>query len=528
MPSPTFRPTTLTFRLGTSAMCHPRHAQPFPWPRVLILLLVNVSEPLAITLCFPIAPFMVADWVHPDSVGVWAGALASVYSFAGIPSNVAWGWLSDRAGRRATLTVMVVGTALMLVGFGLSGSLVEAIFWRTCGGIFSGIGGVCRAALAEVTTASQRGRAFSLLGWTWSIGLFVGPMIGGLLSRPADSVPALRGGLLESRPYLLPCVASTLFCAGGVLALCSLRESPPAAPAAPAAASADVGHAKAEEGAVEEGGAPADGAPRPDDGEVLLRSHVRKRRCCRKLCRGGPSCVLLCSRLYMLVYVQGLVYLAVTGMSELFPLLCERAARDGGLGLRPAAIGAALVPLSLTLLVTPLLYPHIEAKVGHYGCFRLGATLLVCATLLMSLLPLLRSHSKALLWVGICTLGVLRGGTGPLIFCSTSVIFNNMLVSDMGYWNGLSSSCSALCRGLAPVVFGSIFAFVQTTRAPFPFDGHLPFLLIVVVIVLLVILVGRDPNQTSTRSLKQSGTRQPSIPSSSARQALELEQPTEH
>ena len=142
-------------------------APPFPWAQVLILLLVNVSEPLAITLCFPIAPFMVGDWVAADAVGVWAGALASVYNFSGIPFNVVWGWLSDRKGRRAVLTIQVCGTAGALVGFGLSGSLAEALCWCMLGGAFSGIGGVCKAALREMIIESQRGRAFSLLGWSW-------------------------------------------------------------------------------------------------------------------------------------------------------------------------------------------------------------------------------------------------------------------------------------------------------------------------------------------------------------------------
>ena len=189
-------------------------------------------------------------------------------------SQVVWGWLSDRKGRKAVLTVQVCGTAVALVGFGLSGSLVEALCWRTFGGAFSGIGGVCKAALREMIVESQRGRAFSLLGWSWSIGMFVGPMsaprpnskpeirtrhlagaqmsiarskrllcplpttVGGLLSRPADTIPALRGTIWDSRPYLLPCVASTFFCALGVVSMRRLQ-----APSSPAATSATSGAA---------------------------------------------------------------------------------------------------------------------------------------------------------------------------------------------------------------------------------------------------------------------------------------------
>ena len=150
-------------------------------------------------------------------------------------------------------------------------------------------------------------------------------------------------------------------------------------------------------------------------------------------------------------------------MSELFPLLCARAAADGGLGLQPSEVGEALIPLSVTLLCTPLLYPVVERRVGHYGCFRIGSMTVTCAVVLMSSLPSLRDVSPAvaparssnpchqkdtaeikpslpafgsaclhprrwqLMWVGLCGVGVLRGITGPLIFSSLMVIFNDMV-----------------------------------------------------------------------------------------------------
>ena len=185
---------------------------------------------------------------------------------------------------------------------------------------------------------------------------------------------------------------------------------------------------------------------------------------------------------------------------------CARAATDGGLGLQPSELGEALIPLSVTLLCTPLLYPIIERRVGHYGCFRLGSVAVTCAVVLMSLLPTLRERSSALLWAGLSGVGVLRGITGPLIFSSLTVIFNDMLVQDIGYWNGVASSVGSLCRGLAPIMFGSIFAAVNAAHAPFPLDAHLPFLLVVVVVAILVLLVGRDPSKPrGTRRRRTAG-----------------------
>lgn len=38
----------------------------------------------------------------------------------------------------------------------------------------------------------------------WGIGFFLGPLVGGLLSRPADTVPFLRGTIFDTSPYPPP------------------------------------------------------------------------------------------------------------------------------------------------------------------------------------------------------------------------------------------------------------------------------------------------------------------------------------
>ena len=72
---------------------------PFPWFSVVILLACNLTEPIVMAVLFPMAPFMVAEWVEADEVGTWAGLLASSFNLASIPAGVFWGQLSDRIGR---------------------------------------------------------------------------------------------------------------------------------------------------------------------------------------------------------------------------------------------------------------------------------------------------------------------------------------------------------------------------------------------------------------------------------------------
>ena len=411
---------------GAYAIRMPRPGDtPLPWCKVVAICIINISEPIAVTSLFPLAPFMVADWVGQDATGVWAGLLASVYNLSSLVANVAWGHASDRVGRLPCLTVQLIGTAACLLLFGMSTSLVHAIAARAFGGLFGGLTTVTRACMREVTDKTNRGRAFALFGWSWAVGMLVGPMVGGLLSNPAESVDGLRNTLLDTFPYLLPMMASSVVCFVGLGCLHILRgppqraqsedtttstTKPSAAPMAPAAA---LTAAPAPEALAPEASAP-DGARQCETGvmhEVELNeinesgpvgASTQANRAARErddlhllagASKGGSSAEAhaaaarlawarwLTSPLMLLVYAHGLLNLQVTGMSELFPLFCTRAAvrevanatvplaaatsaptafegDNGGLGLSAAEVGRAIAPLGLTLFLTPLAYPQ--------------------------------------------------------------------------------------------------------------------------------------------------------------------------
>ena len=87
---------------------------PMPWFGVFILISCNLVEPIVMAMLFPIAPYMVADWVAADEVGTWAGLLTSAYNAASIPAAIFWGRLSDRMGRRPIMLILLCGAAGVL------------------------------------------------------------------------------------------------------------------------------------------------------------------------------------------------------------------------------------------------------------------------------------------------------------------------------------------------------------------------------------------------------------------------------
>ena len=183
-----------------------------PWRQVRILLLVTFADAFASTFLFPIVPYMVGDFGVPSAdVGFSAGLLASMFNLSKFVSNVWWGRLSDLIGRRPILLVGLCGTIVSSTMFGLSTNLPFALGARCLGGLLTANDAIGRASVRETVAEPHRGRIFALMGTAWGVGFFIGPVLGGVLSRPAATLPSLFSGtLFDAYPYLLACGASTL------------------------------------------------------------------------------------------------------------------------------------------------------------------------------------------------------------------------------------------------------------------------------------------------------------------------------
>ena len=89
--------------------------------------------------------------------------------------------------------------------FGFSTSYAQALAGRLIPGLLSGNGGVMKSFLTEVTTDSNRGKAFSYLSFGVSIGAILGPLIGGYLSFASDKYPSVfPPSHFNKFPSLLP------------------------------------------------------------------------------------------------------------------------------------------------------------------------------------------------------------------------------------------------------------------------------------------------------------------------------------
>lgn len=154
---------------------------------VLLACLFVVMIGFGITLS--VLPFYVERLaleagVAQQSIVLHVTLLTGVYALMQLVFAPLWGRLSDRIGRRPLILIGIAGYVVAQVTFGLSTSLWLLYAARIFGGILSSATlPVSAAYVVDTTTKEERSRGMAWLGTAASLGVVVGPALGGLLSR---------------------------------------------------------------------------------------------------------------------------------------------------------------------------------------------------------------------------------------------------------------------------------------------------------------------------------------------------------
>lgn len=154
---------------------------------VLLACLFVVMIGFGITL--PVLPFYVErlalkGGASRQPIVLHVTLLTGVYALMQLVFAPLWGRWSDRVGRRPLILAGITGYVVAQVMFGLSTSLWLLYAARVVGGILSSATlPVSGAYVVDLTTKEERSRGMAWLGTAASLGVVVGPALGGLLSR---------------------------------------------------------------------------------------------------------------------------------------------------------------------------------------------------------------------------------------------------------------------------------------------------------------------------------------------------------
>ncbi len=136
---------------------------------------------------------------------VWYGIIIGIFFICAFLGTAILGDLSDRVGRKKTLIICLLGSA---IGFFMSASsfylhnIYFLLLGRIIDGFTAGSQAIANAATIDIVDESHKTRYLGYILLAVSLGIIIGPLLGGFLSNPHlvswfnDSIPLFVAGTI--------------------------------------------------------------------------------------------------------------------------------------------------------------------------------------------------------------------------------------------------------------------------------------------------------------------------------------------
>ncbi|KAH9165756.1 MFS general substrate transporter [Lactarius sanguifluus] len=444
---------------------------PTPLPRLQIALILSIwlVESIISSSISPYLNQLVRELpiVGGDGrkVGYYTGIIVSAHYAAEAVTVFYWSSLSDHIGRKPVLLLCLIGVIVSVIMFGLSRSFWAIVFSRSLHGALKGHVGIVKSMMAELTDETNVARGFSMLPMSQSLGYAIGPLVGGMLSRPQDRWPnVFSHSFWAEYPYFLPCfVAATCACASLTVNVIYLKETVKSGPLIEPRPSETSSDADGEEPASISPILPPKGSEKPPP----LRSILTR-----------PVLISISS--YAMLSLLG------TASDALIPLVWSTSVELGGLGLSPASIGLWMSGYGwMNGIVQYVLFPRFVSRLGLRRAFLTSVSM--CA-LTYALFPFenlaLRNASsgsevteRLLIMLQLLSAGIADMGYSTIYMYISSAIANKR---SLGAVYGLAQMVGSIQRMVGPAAADWLFAFSLTNNV---LGGNFAY-------VILVVLVG--------------------------------------
>jgi DHA1 family tetracycline resistance protein-like MFS transporter len=152
-----------------------------------LIFSIMLMDIVGLTGFSPVTPYLVQRY---NNAALAVTMVTVVYAAAQFLATPLMGKLGDRYGRRPILLISLFGQAIGYAIFGVGGALWVLYLGRLIGGITGGNMSTANAYIADISKPEERAKNFTLIGIAWSLGLILGPAVGGALGQVDKVLPA--------------------------------------------------------------------------------------------------------------------------------------------------------------------------------------------------------------------------------------------------------------------------------------------------------------------------------------------------
>eukprot|EP01091_Cochliopodium_minus_P007812 TRINITY_DN1769_c0_g1_i1.p1 TRINITY_DN1769_c0_g1~~TRINITY_DN1769_c0_g1_i1.p1 ORF type:complete len:382 (-),score=65.26 TRINITY_DN1769_c0_g1_i1:67-1212(-) len=367
----------------------------------------------------------------------------------------------------------MIGNFLFIIGFGFSINFWMAITLRTVSGLFNGNLGVIKSVVREISDNTNQAKAFSLRAVAYSLGMIVGPFIGGYLSNPHENFPSIFGNSVfwERFPFLLPCI----FCAiinfvGIIIAYMWFKET--------LKKNVETINKIDEKTKLLESDSDyhLSSLEEKNNGEDV--SDVESQEIPPKKHLSLIQ-VLKQKYIFVLILIYTLHSFENMAFQELLAVWAISKREVGGILFNEFDLGLAHMFSGVSMLFYQgLLFSRFDKLFGSLNLNRAASLLLVPT---MGMFPYINKfyNNKAALWVFVLILMGFQRIFFTTTYSSGDIMLNNASKDgNVGQINGLAASMASLARTLSPFTAGAIYSWSAYNNLKFPFNYSLTFSLI--------------------------------------------------
>ncbi|MEO5903527.1 MAG: MFS transporter [Gemmatimonadaceae bacterium] len=162
--------------------------------KLTVLMVTAFVDMLGLIIIYPLLPFYAT---RLGANAAMIGALVASFSVAQLISAPAWGWMSDKHGRRPAILIGLLISAAAYVIFAFAGSIWLLFLSRIIQGFGGGTIGVVQAYVADISEGRDRAKSLGWLSAVTSLGAVIGPALGSILVRAGGrTAPGLGSAAL--------------------------------------------------------------------------------------------------------------------------------------------------------------------------------------------------------------------------------------------------------------------------------------------------------------------------------------------